>query len=43
MLGVPLFYAERSRLTADLDRLDARTALLPRPISSELGQVNDDF
>jgi len=43
LLGVPLFYAERSRLTADLDRLDARTALLPRPISSELGQVNDDF
>jgi len=43
LLGVPLFYAERSRLTAELDRLDARTALLPRPVSSELGQVNDDF
>jgi len=31
LLGVPLFHAERSRLSADLDRIEARSALLPRP------------
>lgn len=37
LLGVPLFYADRSRLTADLDRVEARAALLPRP-----GRVRSD-
>ncbi|HEX4435911.1 MAG TPA: helix-turn-helix transcriptional regulator [Solirubrobacteraceae bacterium] len=44
LLGVPLFHAERSRLGDDLDRVEARSALLPRPTrlrSSDL--VNDDF
>ncbi len=44
LLGVPLFHAERSRLTADLDRVDARTALLPRPVLSRReGEAKDDF
>lgn len=44
LLGVPLFHAERSRLSADLDRTEARSALLPRPsrIRTE-DEVKDDF
>jgi transcriptional regulator with XRE-family HTH domain len=42
LLGVPLFHADRSRLSADLDRTEARSALLPRPRRTER-QVNDDF
>jgi transcriptional regulator with XRE-family HTH domain len=42
LLGVPLFHAERSRLTADLDRVQARSALLTRPTRS-LPKVKDDF
>lgn len=42
LLGVPLFHAERPRLTADLDRVQARSALLPRP-SRSTGKVRDDF
>jgi transcriptional regulator with XRE-family HTH domain len=44
LLGVPLFHTERSRLRDDLDRVEARSALLPRPTrlrSTE--EVNDDF
>ncbi len=44
LLGVPLFYAERPRLTADLDRVQARSALLPRPTRPQQStEVRDDF
>jgi transcriptional regulator with XRE-family HTH domain len=44
LLGVTLFHADRSRLTADLDRVEARTALLPRPVGTRSdAQVIDDF
>jgi transcriptional regulator with XRE-family HTH domain len=44
LLGVPLFYAERSRLTTDLDRVKARSALLPRPPRPRPPtQVHDEF
>jgi transcriptional regulator with XRE-family HTH domain len=44
LLGVPLFHAERSRLSADLDRVQARSALLPRPTRVRPNdEVNDDF
>lgn len=44
LLGVPLFHAEHSRLGADLDRVEARSALLPRPTRSRpADEVNDDF
>jgi len=44
LLGVPLFHAERSRLSADLDRIEARSALLPRPARLRPDdEVKDDF
>jgi transcriptional regulator with XRE-family HTH domain len=44
LLGVPLFHAERSRLSADLDRAKARSALLSRPSRVRAtGEMNDDF
>jgi len=44
LLGVPLFHADRSRLSADLDRAEAVSALLPRPIRARPGdEVKDDF
>lgn len=44
LLGVPLFHADRSRLSADLDRTEARSALLPRPAQPRPNDpVNDDF
>lgn len=44
LLGVPLFHAERPRLSADLDRIEALSALLPRPTRSRpTDEVNDDF
>jgi transcriptional regulator with XRE-family HTH domain len=44
LLGVPLFHAERSRLSVDLDRVEARSALLPRPMRLRPNdEVNDDF
>ncbi len=43
LLGVPLFYADRSRLRADLDRTEARSALLPRPGRRRNDEVKDDF
>lgn len=41
LVGVPLFDDDRSRLSADLDRVEARSALLPRPPRS--GAVDDAF
>jgi transcriptional regulator with XRE-family HTH domain len=44
LVGVPLFHAERSRLSADLDRVQARSALLPRPGRARTGsEVHYDF
>lgn len=44
LVGVVLFHAERSRLSADLDRAQARSALLPRPARARPGdEVKDDF
>jgi transcriptional regulator with XRE-family HTH domain len=44
LAGVPLFYPDRSRVTAELDRAEARSALLPRPTNSNAREaVNDDF
>ncbi len=44
LLGLPLFHAERSRLTADLDRVQARSALLPRPtLARDADEVDDAF
>jgi transcriptional regulator with XRE-family HTH domain len=43
LLGVPLFHAERSRLALDLDRVEARSALLPRPTRRAAEDVSDDF
>jgi len=44
LLGVPLFYTERSRLTTDLDRVEARSALLPRPAGpGPSTEVHDEF
>ncbi|MHB1469520.1 MAG: helix-turn-helix transcriptional regulator [Solirubrobacteraceae bacterium] len=44
LVGVPLFHAERPRLGAEIDRFEARAALLPRPRGSrENEEVKDDF
>lgn len=44
LLGVPLFHADRSRLRADLDRVEARSALLSRPSALPSDEdVKDDF
>ncbi len=44
LLGVPLFHSDRSRLSADLDRAEARSALLPRPSRAPSNdEVMDDF
>lgn len=44
LLRVPLFHADRSRLSADLDHTEARSALLSRPSRVRPGDdVNDDF
>jgi transcriptional regulator with XRE-family HTH domain len=44
LLGVPLFHVERSRLTTDLDRVEARSALLPRPTRARPStEVHDEF
>lgn len=44
LLRVPLFEADRSRLSGDLDLAQARSALLPRPSRSRPDdEVKDDF
>jgi transcriptional regulator with XRE-family HTH domain len=44
LLSVPLFYADRARLSADLDRTEARSALLARPSRARPDdEVKDDF
>ena len=44
LVGVPLFHAERSRLSEDLDLTATRSALLPRPTRDRADDdVADDF
>ena len=44
LLSVPLFHSDRSRLTDDLDRTNARSALLARPSRPQPDDaVMDDF
>jgi transcriptional regulator with XRE-family HTH domain len=44
LVGVPLFYTERSRLSTELDRVEARGALLPRPPRMRRDvEVKDEF
>jgi transcriptional regulator with XRE-family HTH domain len=43
LTGVPLFYEDRERLSMDLDRTQARSALLPKRVSARRRQVHDDF
>lgn len=43
LVGVPLFYDDRSKLSIDLDRTRDRAALLPRGVPSRARRVKDDF
>jgi transcriptional regulator with XRE-family HTH domain len=43
LVGVPLFYPDRSRLSAELDRARARGSLLPGRIRPRGDEVKDDF
>jgi transcriptional regulator with XRE-family HTH domain len=43
LVGVPLFHADRSQLTLDLDRTRARSALLPERIRPRREDVQDEF
>ena len=43
LAGVALFHADRSRLTLDLDRTRARSALLPERIRPREGELKDEF
>jgi transcriptional regulator with XRE-family HTH domain len=43
LVGVPLFYDDRSRLTMDLDRVRSRSALLPQRVRTGHERVKDDF
>jgi transcriptional regulator with XRE-family HTH domain len=43
LVGVPLFHADHSRLTLDLDRTRARSALLPGRVRARKEDVKDEF
>lgn len=43
LVGVPLFHEDRSRLTLDLDRTRARSALLPERVRPRREDVKDEF
>jgi len=43
LVGVALFHADRSRLTLDLDRTRARSALLPERVRPSREEVKDEF
>lgn len=43
LTGVPLFFEDRERLSMDLDRARARSALLPQRVRRRSGGVHDDF
>lgn len=43
LLGLPLFYDDRTQLTGELERAEDRLALLPRRVRPTSGSVKDDF
>jgi transcriptional regulator with XRE-family HTH domain len=43
LAGVPLFHADRSRLTLDLDRTRARSALLAERVRPRKEDLKDEF
>ena len=43
LAGVPLFHEDRARLSIDLDRTLARSALLPQRVRTRKEDVKDDF
>lgn len=43
LVGVPLFHADRSRLSLDLNRARARGALLPERVRPRAEEVKDEF
>lgn len=42
LVGVPLFQRDRERLSMDLERTQARSAVLPQRVRAG-GELNDDF
>ncbi len=43
LVGVPLFYEDRTRLALDLDRTSTRAALLPQRVRVPRDGLRDDF
>ncbi len=43
LAGVPLFHEDRDRLSIDLDRTAARSALLPQRVRTKDRPARDDF
>lgn len=43
LVGVPLFHEDRTPLSLDLDRTQARAALLPARVRARKGKLIDDF
>lgn len=43
LTGVPLFYTDRDRVSIDLERTAARSAVLPQRVIARSGPVRDDF
>jgi len=43
LVGVPLFVSEPSRLTAQIERVDDKLALLPQAVRQSRSEVKDDF
>jgi transcriptional regulator with XRE-family HTH domain len=43
LVGVPLFHEDRARLALELDRVEARSALLPQRVRARPSDVADDF
>jgi transcriptional regulator with XRE-family HTH domain len=43
LVGVPLFQEDRTRLSADVERVRDRLALLPQRVRMPKGPVTDDF
>lgn len=43
LVGVPLFFADRSRLVAEINRSADRIALLPPSVRPRKGDGDDDF
>ncbi|MDQ1153412.1 helix-turn-helix transcriptional regulator [Brevundimonas sp. SORGH_AS_0993] len=43
LVGVPLFVSEPSRLTAQIERIEDKLALLPQAVRRRRSEVKDDF